>query len=303
MAENNLHDEIAALKEQRNAVILAHNYQLPEVQDIADYTGDSLGLSRLAADSTAEVIVFCGVYFMAETAAILSPGKTVLIPDRNAGCGMVDMTPVENVRRLKAAHPGAVVVSYVNSSAAVKAESDYCCTSANAAAVVAAIDPSREIIFVPDRNLGAYVAACCGREMIFYDGCCPVHRRIRPGDVRRLKDEHPDAAVVVHPECDPAVIELADRVLSTGGMLREASASAAKEFIVGTELGMVYRLRKDNPGKRFYIISEAAVCPDMKFIDLPKLRDSLEHLQFAVTLPEDIRAAAETAVRRMVSLG
>jgi len=303
MIKENLINEIVKLRKEKNAVILAHNYQLPEIQDIADYTGDSLGLSRIAANSDAEVIIFCGVYFMAETAAILCPEKTVLIPDPDAGCGMVDMTPVENVRKLKSEHPDAVVVSYVNSSAAVKAESDYCCTSANATEVVKAVDPSREIIFVPDRNLGIYAAGQSGRELVFYDGYCPVHQRITSEDIQRLKSMYPDAAVMVHPECTPEVTKLADRVLSTGGMLREASESADSEFIVGTELGIVYRLWKDNPGKRFHIISEAAVCPDMKFIDLEKLRDSLARMQYAVTLPEEIRAAAATAVERMISLG
>lgn len=295
-----LAEKIEQLKHGRNAIILAHNYQLPEVQDIADYVGDSLGLSRTAAASDAEVIVFCGVWFMAETASILCPDKMILIPEPKAGCPMVDMAPVDEVRKLKQRYPGAVVVSYVNSSAAVKAESDFCCTSANAVAVVESIDPSRRIIFVPDRYLGSYVADVTGRDLVLYEGYCPTHARILAEDIDRLKAEHPDAEVMVHPECPPDVVERGDRALSTGGMLARAQESKAREFIVCTELGLVYRLRREHPDKTFYPVSEAAVCPNMKMIDREKILRSLEDMVCAVRVPADVARRARRAVERMV---
>ncbi|MCD6415537.1 MAG: quinolinate synthase NadA [Planctomycetes bacterium] len=293
-------ERIRALKERRGAIILAHNYQLPEVQDIADYVGDSLGLSRKAAASEAGVIVFCGVYFMAETASILCPDKSVLIPDVRAGCPMVDMAPVERLLEMKARRPGAVVVSYVNSSAAVKAESDYCCTSANAVDVVESIEAETEIIFFPDKYLGSYVASQTGRSLILYDGYCPTHVRILAADILRLKQEHPGAEVMVHPECTAEVVALADRTLSTGGMCRYARECSSEELIMGTEVGLLHRLRKENPGKRFYPASEAAVCPNMKRIDLQNVLWSLEEMKHEVRVPEAVRARAAAAVDRMV---
>lgn len=293
-------EQIEELKRRKNAVILAHNYQLPEVQDIADYVGDSLALSRQAAATEAEVVVFCGVRFMAETAAILSPDKVVLIPDMDAGCPMVDMAPVERVLELKKRYPDAVVVSYVNSSAAVKAESDYCCTSANAIAVVESLDPDKPVIFLPDKYLGTYVASKTGRELILYDGYCPTHVAILEQHILRLKAEHPDAEVMVHPECPPGVIALADDVLSTSGMCRRAQESPSEEMIVGTEVGLLHRLRKENPSKRFYPASPGAVCLDMKKISLEKVLRSLQEMRYEVRVPQVIKERATKAVNRMV---
>ncbi|MFO8007738.1 MAG: quinolinate synthase NadA, partial [Candidatus Brocadiia bacterium] len=276
--KQSLEERIAALRAQRDAVILAHNYQLPEVQDVADFVGDSLGLSRKAAETDADLIVFCGVYFMAETAAILCPDKTVLIPDEHAGCPMVDMTPVSALRELRRQHPDALVVTYVNSSAALKAESDCCCTSANAVSVVRSIPADREIIFLPDQYLGSYVQEQTGRGLILYPGYCPTHVRIRPADIRRLLREHPGAEVMVHPECRPDVRALADYVESTSGMCRRARESEADEMIVGTEIGLVPRLRRENPGKEFYVASEAPACPNMKRTTLERVFWSLEEM-------------------------
>ncbi len=300
--EETIVEKIVNLKKQRNAVILAHNYQVPEVQDIADHVGDSLELSRKAAATDADVIVFCGVYFMAETASILCPDKTVVIPDKDAGCPMVDMAPVERVLELKRRHPDATVVSYVNSTVAVKAESDYCCTSANAVDVIQSLDAQSQIIFLPDKYLGSYVASKTGRRLILYDGYCPIHVRILEQDVLRVKAEHPQAEVMVHPECVPGVIALADCVLSTSGMCRRAQESPSEEMIVGTEIGLLHRLRKENPEKRFYAASEAAVCPNMKRIDIEKILWSLEEMKYEVKVPEATRERAKRAVDRMVEV-
>ncbi len=299
---NDLIARINILRKEKRAVILAHNYQIPEVQDLADFTGDSLELSRKAAATDARVIVFCGVWFMAETAAILCPGKTILIPDRHAGCPMVDMAPADEVRAFKTKHPGAVVVTYVNSSAEVKAESDICCTSANAVAVVESIPRDREILFVPDRNLGAYVAARTGRPLILYPGYCPTHARLQPPDVRRARAAHPGAPVLIHPECNPEVVALADAVLSTSGMCRFAKESPAGELIVGTELGLLHRLKLENPSKKFFALSEHALCPNMKKITVEKVLFALEDNQVEVTVPPDIRLRARLAVDRMVAI-
>jgi quinolinate synthase len=303
MTDQNIIFRINELKQELNAIILVHNYQIGEVQEIADFLGDSLGLSREAAGTDAEVIVFCGVHFMAETAAILAPEKTVLIPDPDAGCPMADMITAEELRVVKAEHPGAVVVAYVNSSAAVKAETDICCTSANAAAVVESIPGDREIIFVPDKYLGAYVMRTTGRKLILYPGYCPVHRKLMPEAIEEEKILHPRALVLVHPECTPEVIDLADEVLSTSGMERLASRSECREFIVGTEVDMVTRLRRDNPGKHFYPASDLVVCPNMKKITLEKVLWSLEEKKYEVTVPEEIRKKALRAVNAMVSIG
>jgi len=296
-------DSINRLKREHHALILAHNYQRDEVQAIADVTGDSLALSRAAAKSDARVIVFCGVHFMAETAALLSPDKIVLIPDPDAGCPMANMITAEELRAFKHEHPGAVVVTYVNSSAAVKAESDICCTSSNAVAVVHALDPSREIIFVPDKYLGTFVAAQTGRKLILWHGYCPTHVKIQPEDILRQKQAHPHARVVVHPECTAPVVQLADAVLSTGGMCRYAGRHEVSELIVGTETGILYRLCLENPGKKFYPASEAATCPNMKKITLEKVLWSLQRMEHRVCVPDHIAAQARRAVDAMLGIG
>ena len=295
-------EKISALKKRRNAVILAHNYQLGEVQDIADFVGDSLDLSQRAAETDADVIVFCGVQFMAETASILCPEKVVLLPDVNAGCLMADMITAERLRAKKKEHPQAVVVCYVNSPAEVKAESDICCTSANAVGVVESLD-AREILFVPDQYLGHYVSARTGKKMILWPGFCPTHVRIKPERMKELRQEYPQAKMVVHPECTPEVIALADEVLSTGGMCRYAQRDEVREMIVGTELGILHRLRKENPDKRFIPVSEQAICPDMKLITLEKVLWSLEKMSPEVKVPEEIRLKAKASVDRMLKIG
>ena len=294
--------KIEELKKKRNAVILAHNYQIPEVQDIADFHGDSLGLSRKAAGTEAEVIVFCGVHFMAETAAILSPEKTVLIPDESAGCPMADMIDTFKLKELKEKNPGALVVSYVNTTADVKAMTDVCCTSANAVDVVKALK-DKEIIFVPDKYLGGFASKKTGKKMILYDGYCPVHMKILREDIIKAKKEHPSALVTAHPECRDDVAELADRVASTSGMERFASQTDAKEIIVATETGMVYRLKKDNPNMKFFPASERAVCEDMKKITLEKVLQSLEELKFQVKIDKETREKALKSIEKMVETG
>jgi quinolinate synthase len=295
-------EKISALKKKRNAIILVHNYQLGEVQDIADFAGDSLDLSQRAAETDADVIVFCGVRFMAETASILCPEKVVLLPDMNAGCLLADMISAERLRAKKEEHPQAVVVCYINSPAEVKAESDVCCTSANAVKVVESLD-AREILFVPDQYLGHYVSARTGKKMILWPGFCPTHARIKPERIKELKREYPQAKVVVHPECRPEVIALADEVLGTGGMCRYAQRDEVREMIVGTELGIIHRLRKENPGKRFIPVSEQAICPDMKLITLKKVLWSLEEMNPEVKVPEGIRLRAKAAVDKMLKIG
>lgn len=293
---------ILRLKRERNAIILAHNYQLGEVQDIADFVGDSLGLSQKAAQTGAAVIVFCGVLFMAETASILCPDKVVLLPDLHAGCPMADMITAEGLRQKKKEHPGATVVCYVNSTAEVKAESDVCCTSANAVRIVEKLPEGREILFVPDQYLGHYTSTRTGREMILWPGFCSTHIRIKSQDIIRLKREHPQAKVVVHPECRPDVIALADEVLSTGGICRFARSTAAAEVIVGTEIGILHRLRKENPDKSFIPASEQAVCPRMKLITLENVLWSLEEMAPEVRVPEEVRLKAKAAVDKMLEV-
>ena len=298
-SHSQLRENILNLKKKRKAVILAHNYQLGEIQDIADYVGDSLELSQKAAKTDAEVIVFCGVHFMAETASILCPEKVVLLPDMHAGCPMANMITAEALRQKKKEHPQATVVCYINTSAEVKAESDVCCTSANAVELVRKLD-AQEIIFVPDQYLGHYISTQTGREMILWPGFCPTHARIQPADILRQKKEHPQAEVMVHPECRPEVIELADAVLSTGGMCRYARSTAAREIVVGTEVGIIYRLRKENPGKVFIPISEQAVCPNMKLITLERVFWCLEDMAPEIKVPEEIRIRAKAAVDKML---
>lgn len=300
---NQLVERIDRLRRERKAVILAHNYQLGEVQEIADFTGDSLELSRRAAATDARVIVFCGVHFMAETAKILAPDRTVLLPDMGAGCPMADMVDGAQLRRLKAEHPGAVVVCYVNTTAEVKAESDVCCTSANAAKVIASLPQERELIFVPDRYLGGHVQRITGRRMILWPGYCPIHVRILREHLERRKREHPGAVILAHPECLAEVAAMADQVLSTSQMLRFARDSDASTFIVATEIGILHPLRRDNPGKRFLDASEQAVCPSMKLITLEKVLRALEELQTPIEIPEEIRQRAEASLRRMLDVG
>lgn len=301
--ESSLVDRILKLKKTRNAVILAHNYQLGEVQDIADFVGDSLDLSQNAATTGADVIVFCGVHFMAETASILCPDKVVLLPDAHAGCPMADMITAEGLRQKKQELPGATVVCYINSSAEVKAESDVCCTSANAVKVIESLDGANEILFVPDQYLGDYIGSKTGKKMILWPGFCPTHLRIQPQHIVRLKQEYPQAKVIVHPECHPEVISLADEVLSTGGMCRYVKESEAEDIIVGTEIGIIHRLRKESPRKRFVPVSEQAICPRMKLISLEKILWSLEEMAPEVKVQEETRLKAKAAVDRMLEIG
>ena len=294
-------EKIMVLKKKRNAVILVHNYQLGEIQDIADFVGDSLELSQKAAKTGADVIVFCGVHFMAETASILCPDKIVLLPDINSGCRMAGMITAEQLRAKKKEHPQAVVVCYVNSTAEVKAESDVCCTSANAIRVVESLN-TQEILFIPDQYLGHYISDRTGRKMILWPGFCPTHGRIKPERIKELRQEYPQAQVVVHPECTPEVIALADAVLSTGGMCRYARRGEVREMVVGTEIGIIHRLKKENPGKRFIPVSEQAICPHMKLITLEKVLWSLEEMSPEVKVPEAIRLRAKAAVDRMLEV-
>jgi len=296
-----LAERIARLKQQRKAVILAHNYQLGEVQDIADFVGDSLELSRRATQVEADVIVFCGVMFMAETAKLLNPQRTVLIPDPLAGCPMCEMAPVEAVRKRKAELPGVTVVAYVNTTAAVKAEADICCTSANAVKIVNSL-PDKRILFLPDKHLGHWVQRHTDKEIILWDGYCPTHQKITVRDVQRLKEEHPKATVIVHPECTADVIDLADEVLSTGQMLRWARESDAREVIVGTEVGIIHRLKQENPDKTFYPISFLSTCPNMKRITLEKVAWALEDMQYEVTVPAEVADKARRAIERMLEV-
>jgi quinolinate synthase len=294
-----LPEKISVLKKKRNAVILVHNYQLGEVQDIADFVGDSLELSQNAAKTAADTIMFCGVHFMAETASILCPDKVVLLPDMNAGCPMANMITAERLRAKKKEYPQAAVVCYVNSSAEVKAESDICCTSANAVEVVESLG-SQEILFIPDQYLGHYVSTRTGRKMILWPGFCPTHVRIKPERIKELRQEYPQAKVVVHPECMPDVIALADEVASTSGMCRYARRDDVREMVVGTEIGIIHRLKKENPGKKFIPVSEQAICPNMKLITLEKVLRSLEEMSPEVKVPEEVRLKALAAVNRML---
>jgi len=299
---NDLEKKIKDLKKKREAIILAHNYQLPEVQDIADFLGDSLELSRIASETKAKVIVFCGVHFMAETASILCPDKMVIMPDITAGCPMADMINAEQLRKLKEKHPKATVVGYVNTSAEVKAELDYCCTSTNAVKVIEALKDKEEIIFVPDKYLTDYVSKKTNKRLISWQGFCPTHIKILPEDIEREKKFHPQAKVIVHPECIPQVIGMADAVLSTSKMCEYVKNSKAKEFIVATEIGMIYRLKKENPAKEFYPASERAICPNMKKTTQEKIIQALEKLKDEVKVKERIRERAMKPIERMLKL-
>jgi quinolinate synthase len=301
--DGRLIERIEALKHQRRAIIMAHNYQTGEVQDIADFVGDSLALARRAAEvREADAIVLCGVQFMAETAKLVNPQRTVLMPDENAGCPMANMITPRELAEARARHPGATVVCYVNSSAEVKAASDICCTSANAEKVVATIPPEAPVIFVPDQSLGDYVSRRLGRELILWPGYCPTHHRILADDIERRRREHPEAVVMVHPECTRDVVAMADFVGSTSQMLRFVAASDAEAFIIGTEIGICHTLRKQNPGKQIIPVSPLADCPNMKLTTVEKILWSLEELKFEVTIPDQVAEGAQQAIERMLEV-
>ena len=303
MPASELVEKILRLKEEKGAVILAHNYQPPEIQDVADHLGDSLDLSRLAAKLEEEIIIFCGVHFMAETAAILSPEKKVILPDPQAGCPMADMIDAGGLRKLQEKHPGSVTVMYVNSTAEVKALTDICCTSANALAVIDSIPEDYKIIFGPDQYLGGWISLQTDRGMILWDGFCPSHQKIMPEEIRALRKQYPDAVVMVHPEVNPEIEAEADIALGTGSMIRYAGESEAETFIVGTEVGMCYRLEKLYPEKTFIPASPNAICPNMKKITLEKILASLETLGPVITVPAETADAARTAIERMIEIG
>jgi quinolinate synthase len=310
--EGLLAEEIGELRHERKALILAHNYQRDEVQDIADFVGDSLGLSRKAAETDAEVIVFCGVHFMAETAAVLAEGRQVLLPDLDAGCSLAASITADELRAWKAEHPGAVVVSYINTTAAVKAESDYCCTSSNAVEIVNRIPADREILFCPDLFLGSHVERVTGRKMHVWLGECHVHAGIQGSQLASQRAAHPDAEILVHPECGCTTSALyeagrgefagATVVTSTEGMVRHAQSSAAESFIVATEIGVMHRMRQLAPEKNFLAANPDAICPYMKMITLEKVRDSLRDLKYEVTVPVEIATRARLAIDRMVEV-
>ncbi len=302
ITEKRIIAQIARLKKERNAIVLAHNYQVGEIQDVADFLGDSLELSQKAAKTDAKVIVFCGVHFMAETAAVLCPDQTVLLPDLAAGCGMSEMISADEVRALKAKHPGAAVVCYVNSSAEVKAESDVCCTSSNAAKVVRSIPEDQEIIFIPDQYLGAHVMRQTGRKLILYNGYCPTHFRIMTTEMEEAKAAHPGALVMAHPECTPQVSALADQVLSTSGIAIESKKTEKTKIIVATEIGMLHRLQKESPEKEFIPACSWCDCAHMKVNNLEKLLWSLEEMQYPVRVDPPIAQRAKKAIDRMLEI-
>jgi quinolinate synthase len=301
LSREELADRIRLVKTEKNALILVHNYQRLEIQKLGDFVGDSLQLAKEAAKTGNPIIVLCGVHFMAESAKILNPGKRVFLPDRNAGCPMANMITAEALREFRSRYPGALVVCYVNSTAEVKAESDVCCTSSNAVNVVRSLG-KKQILFVPDRNLADFVRRKTGADIIPWDGFCVVHDRMSRENVEQARSAHPNAVLMVHPECPPQVIECADAVESTAGMVRAAKESGAGEFIVGTEMGLTEQLRESNPGKKFYPLSDEAVCMNMKLTDLGKLAWCLDHEQFEISVPEPVRAKAYQALQRMVNL-
>ena len=301
-AKRNLVKDILAWKEKREAVILAHVYQPGEIQDIADFTGDSLFLSQQAAKTQAKVIVFCGVQFMAETASILSPEKIILLPEIKAGCPLADMAPIEKVKKKLKELPKVAIISYVNSYAATKALSDYCCTSANAVQVAQAIPAERDILFIPDKNLADFTAKRSKQKIIPWQGFCPVHNILTKEDVIKVKKLHPKALLLVHPECRPEVCNLADYIGSTRGIIEFASNNPAKEYIIGTELGIFHPLKKNNPDKNFFPASEKMICKDMKLITLEKVLHSLKKLEPRIIVPENIRKKSLKALNRMIEI-
>ncbi|MEX0648638.1 MAG: quinolinate synthase NadA [Balneolaceae bacterium] len=312
MKNSALIEEINKLRKEKDAVILAHNYQIPEIQDLADYVGDSLGLSHQAAKADAGIIVFCGVHFMAETASIISPDKKVLIPDTDAGCSLADSITADQLRKWKTEHPGAVVVSYVNTTAEVKAESDYCCTSSNAVGIVESIPEDKEILFLPDKFLGSYVEMITGRDLNIWDGACHVHEKIGEVNLSEKQKEYPGAEMLIHPECGCSTscmtksafyFDCKDgRLYSTDGMLKRAKESDSEEFVVATETGILHRMEKENPGKKFYAANEESVCDYMKMITLDNLRDALKYEQFEVKVPETLSQKAIIPIERMLSV-
>jgi quinolinate synthase len=312
MINQSLAEEINYLKQERDAVILAHNYEVPDIQDIADFVGDSLGLSRQAAETDAETIIFCGVHFMAETASIISPDKTVLIPDLDAGCSLADSITADQLREWKAEHPDAVVVSYINTTAAVKAESDYCCTSSNSVKIVESIPEDKEILFLPDKFLGGYVEMVTGRELNIWDGKCHVHEKIGELNLAEKQEEYPNAEVLIHPECGCSTscmmksemyFDCKDgHIHSTSGMLNHAHESENEEFVVATETGILHRMRKENPDKKFYPANENSVCEFMKMITVEKLHASLKESKFEVKVPEELAERARLPIERMLSV-
>ncbi|MDW7645927.1 MAG: quinolinate synthase NadA [Desulfuromonadales bacterium] len=301
MNQQEIKAEIRRLAKEKNALLLAHNYQRDEIQEIADITGDSLGLSMEAARTDKDVIVFCGVHFMAESAAILAPDKIVLLPRPDAGCPMADMVTPEGLRQLKARHPGVPVVTYVNSSAAVKAESDICCTSANAIKVVNSLEAA-EVILVPDRNLGRYIAGHTDKVCHFWEGYCPTHERLQVADIERAKKDYPEAVFMAHPECHPDILAMADHICSTSGMYDYVRTSTARQFIVGTEAGILYRLRRENPEREFILPTSRLICPNMKLTSLEDVLHSLQTLSPEITVPADVRQKARTALDRMLAV-
>ena len=294
--------EILKLKELRGAYILSHNYTSPEVQDIADFTGDSLELSRKAAECGAKVIVFCGVRFMAETAKILSPDAIVLHPNPHSGCPMADMADPEKVAEYRAAHPDTLLVAYVNTTAATKTHVDICCTSGNAEKIIASIPREQKILFLPDCNLGRNISAKLNRPMEFWPGFCPTHRKITPDMVRAAKEAHPEACVIIHPECLPETVAEADEALSTGGMLKFVRESERKSFIVVTESGILHRLRKENPGKEFFTLDPEPLCPNMKKITLEDVYFALKNMEPRVELPSEVIERALAPIQKMLAI-
>jgi quinolinate synthase len=302
MDKKALAKKILALKQERNAVIVAHNYQIDDVQALADMIGDSFALSKYCASIPQDVIVFCGVHFMAESAKILSPQKTVLLPEIHAGCPMADMVTAEDLRALKRDHPNAAVVCYINTSAAVKAECDICCTSSNAVKVIQSLAEA-EIIFVPDKNLGNYIAKKVPeKRMIIWDGFCVTHHRVTLEEVQKAKEAHPDAVLLVHPECRPEVVELADFVGSTRQIIDFAAASKEKKFIIGTEMGVLCSLKRNNPEKTFYLLSQGLICPNMKKTRLESVYTALTEMRYAIEIEEEIMIKAKTTLERMLKV-
>ena len=303
MDKRELIEKIQALKKERNAVIVAHNYQVDDVQEVADIVGDSFALSKYCASGNADVIVFCGVHFMAESAKILSPEKTVLLPEKDAGCPMADMVTADALRREKEKYKDAAVVCYINSSAEIKAECDVCCTSSNALKVVGSLK-EKDILFVPDQNLGSYIAAKLPeKNFILWKGFCATHHRIKKDEVIKIREMHPDALVLVHPECRPEVVEMADFVGSTKQIIDYANSSPHQKFIIGTEMGVLYKLKKDNPGKTFYLLSPGLICPNMKKTSLESVYNALNEMKYEINVDPQISAKARRALDRMLELG